>query len=82
MVRVAPFFDSRCRWCPVLNAAKFGSRQLLKCRAVITLPKYDSARLAGYNVNFAPGKIQYRGKNPENVYVVYQRRRRTNIVQS
>jgi len=42
---------------PVLNAAKFGSRPLLKCRAV-TLPKYERARLAGYKVNFA------RGKNP------------------
>jgi len=44
------------RWRPVLNAAKFGSRQLLKCRAV-TLPKYDSARLEECKVNFAPGKI-------------------------
>jgi len=30
-------------------------------------------------VNFAPGKI---GQVPPNVYIVYQRRRRTNIVQS
>jgi len=51
------------RWCHVLNAAKFGSRALLKCRAV-TLPKYDSARLGGCKVNFAPGKIPWRGKNP------------------
>jgi len=43
-------------WRPVLNAAKFGSRPLLKCRAV-TLPKYESARLGGCKVNFAPGKI-------------------------
>jgi len=33
----------------VLNAAKLGSRPLLKCRAVtLTLPKYESARLGGY----------------------------------
>jgi len=44
------------RWRRVLNAAKFGSRPLLKCRAV-TLPKYDSARLGGCKVNFARGKI-------------------------
>jgi len=44
------------RWRPVLNAAKFGSRPLLKCRAV-TLPKYESAILGGCKVNFAPGKI-------------------------
>jgi len=43
-------------WCPVLNAAKFGSRPLLQCRAV-TLPKYKSASLGGCKVNFAPGKI-------------------------
>jgi len=41
---------------PVLNAAKFGSRPLLKCRAV-TLPKYESARFGGCKVNFALGKI-------------------------
>jgi len=46
--------EYRCR--RVLNAAKFGSRPLLKCRAV-TLPKYDSARLGGCKVNFAPEKI-------------------------
>jgi len=39
----------------VLNAAKFGSRPLLKCRAV-TLPKSESARLGGRKVNFAPRK--------------------------
>ena len=44
------------RWRPVLNATKFGSRPLLKCRAVM-LPKYESARLGGCEVNFAPGKI-------------------------
>jgi len=44
------------RWRPVLNAAKFGSRPLLKCRAV-TLPKYESLRLGGCKVNSAPGKI-------------------------
>jgi len=44
------------RWRPMLNAAKSGSRPLLKRRAV-TLPKYESARLEGCKVNFAPGKI-------------------------
>ena len=44
------------RWSPVLNAAKFGPRPLLKCRAV-ALPKYESARLGGCKVNFARGKI-------------------------
>jgi len=44
------------RWRPVINAAKFRSRPLLKCRAV-TLPKYESANLEGYKVDFAPGKI-------------------------
>jgi len=43
------------RWRPVLNAAKFGRRMLLECRAV-TLPKYESATL-GRKVNFATGKI-------------------------
>jgi len=28
---------AECRWRPVLNASKFGSRSLLECRAV-TLP--------------------------------------------
>jgi len=51
-------------WCSVLNAAKFGSRPLLKCCAV-TLPKYESARLGGCKVNFAPGKIPSRCKNPQ-----------------
>ena len=46
------------RWRPVLNAAKFGSRPLLKYRAVI-LPKYESARPGGCKVNFAPGKIHF-----------------------
>jgi len=36
----------------------------------------------GCKVNFAPGKIPLWGKSPENVYIVYQPRRRTNIVQS
>jgi len=35
---------------------QFGSRPLLKCRAV-TVPKYDSTRLGGCKLNFAPGKI-------------------------
>jgi len=48
---------AQCRWRPVLNAAKFGSRPQLECRAV-TLPisLYDSARLGGRKVNFARGK--------------------------
>jgi len=44
------------RWRPVLNAVKFGSCPLLKCRTVM-LPKYESARLGGCKVNFAPGRI-------------------------
>jgi len=47
----------------VLNATKFGLRPLFKCRAV-TLPIYESARLGGYKLNFAPGKIPQRGKKP------------------
>jgi len=43
-------------WRPVLNAAKFGSHALLKCRAVM-LPKYESTRLGGCEVSIAPGKI-------------------------
>jgi len=34
------------RWRRVLNAATFGSRPLLECRAV-TLPIQESARLGG-----------------------------------
>ena len=46
------------RWRPVLNAAKFASCPLLKCSAVTqTLPKYESARLGEWKVNFAPRKI-------------------------
>ena len=52
---------AKYRWCPVLNAAEFGWRPLLKCRAV-TLPKYESARLGGCKVNFARGKIPSGGK--------------------
>jgi len=47
---------AKYRWRHVLNAAKFGSHPLLKRRAVMP-PKYDSARLGGCKVNFAPGKI-------------------------
>jgi len=50
------------RWRPLFNAAKFGWRPLLECRAV-TLPKWESARL-GRKMNVAPGKIPSRGKNP------------------
>jgi len=50
------------RWHRVLNAAKFGSRPLLKCHAV-TLPISESARLGGRKVNFAPGKIPLRGNS-------------------
>ena len=48
----------------MLNAAKFGLRPSLKCRTV-TLPKYESARLGGCTLNFAPRKIPQRGKNPQ-----------------
>ena len=47
----------------VLNAVKFGSCPLLKCRTVM-LPKYESARLGGCKVNFAPGRILEWGKKP------------------
>ena len=50
------------RWRPLFNAAKFGWRPLLECRAV-TLPKWESAKL-GRKMNVAPGKIPSRGKNP------------------
>ena len=43
-------------WRPVLNAAKFGSRPLLDCRAV-TLGKTCNG---GRKMNFAPGKIPLR----------------------
>jgi len=69
------------RWRPVLNAAKFGSRPLLKCRAV-TLPKYESASLGECKVNFDLAKIRNGARAPENVYVVYQPMRRPNTVQS
>jgi len=36
----------------------------------------------GRKVNFAPSKILSRATAPENVYIVYQHRRRPNIVQS
>jgi len=64
----------------MLNAAKFGWCPLLECCAV-TLPKKQNARL-GRNVNFAPCKILLGGKSPENVYIVYQPKRWSNIVQS
>jgi len=31
------------RWCPLFNAAKFGGRPLLECRAV-TLPRREITR--------------------------------------
>ena len=68
------------RWRPLFNAAKFGWRPLLECRAV-TLAMYDNARLER-KVNFAPDKIPLGEKIPESVYIVYQPRRRPNIVQS
>ena len=53
---------------------------LLECRA-LTLPIYEKARL-GRKVNFARGKTPSGARAPENVYLVYQPRRRPNIVQS
>jgi len=50
------------RWRRVLNAAKFGSRPLLECRAE-TLPIQESAKLGGREVNSAPGKIPLRGNS-------------------
>ena len=44
------------------HAVKFGWRSLLACRAV-TLPIYENTRL-GRKVNFAPGRIMSKGKNP------------------
>jgi len=49
------------RWRPVLDVAKFGSCQLLECRAV-TLP-IGERRLGGRKVNFARGKIPLRGNS-------------------
>jgi len=49
------------RWRPLLNAAKFGWRRLLECRA-LTLPIYENARL-GRKVNLAPHKISSGGKS-------------------
>jgi len=43
------------RWRPVLNAAKFGSRPLLDCRAVML--RIGEHKTWGRKVNFAPGKI-------------------------
>jgi len=70
----------------VLNATKFGSRPLLKCRAVM-LPKYESAKLGGCKVNNAKwilhlAKFRNVARSPENVYVVYQHRRRPNTMQT
>jgi len=64
---------AECWWRPLLNAAKFGCRPLLECRADAQL---------GRKVNFAPGKIPPGAGAAENVYIVYQSRRRPNIVQS
>ena len=52
------------RWRRVLNAAKFGSRPLLDCRAV-TLPigERNCARLGGRKVNFAPDKVPLRSNS-------------------
>ena len=36
----------------------------------------------GLKVNFAPGKIPLWDKSLQNVYIVYQPRRRPNVVQS
>jgi len=47
----------------------------------VTLPIYQNAIL-GRKVNFAPGKILSRARAAENVYVMYQPRKRPNIVRS
>jgi len=44
VLKMPPYYFWNIR--PMLIAAKFGSRPLLKCLAV-TLPKYESARLGG-----------------------------------
>jgi len=57
------------RWRPVLNAAKFGFRPLLDCRAV-TMPIGEHKTCGGRKVNFAPAKLRYDATSAENVYVV------------
>ena len=64
---------------------------LIRCRKVwvtstastrvVTLPIYENAIL-GRKVHIAPDKIPLGSRDPENVYIVYQPRRRPNIVQS
>jgi len=56
------------RWRPLLNAAKFGRRPLLHCRAV-TLPIYENAKL-GRKVNFAPGKIVLGARTAKCIYSI------------
>jgi len=65
---------------PLLNAAKFGWRLLLQCRAV-RLPMQENAKL-GRKVNFPPAKFRHGARAVENIYIVYQSRRRPKIMQS
>jgi len=63
---------------------------LVPCRKVLLtpadgVPYSDAAKKKarlGRKVNFAPGKIPSVARAPENEYVLYQPRRRPNIVQS
>jgi len=57
------------RWRPVLNAAKFGWRPLLDCRAV-TLPIAE--RKTGPKVILHLAKFRYGATAAESVYIVYQ----------
>jgi len=66
------------RWRSLLNAARFGWRQLLECRAV-TLPIYENARL-GRKVNFAPCKISLGDKSPRKCIHTVAAKRQPNIV--
>jgi len=55
---------------PVLNAAKFGSRPLLKCRAV-TLPKYENARLGKMRSEFCTWQNFVTGQEPPKMYMCH-----------
>jgi len=64
----------RPRWCPVLNAAKFGSCPLLQWRAV-TLPRAErKTRRTQSEFCTHVAKFHYGATTAENVYIVYQLR--------
>ena len=57
------------RWRPVLNAAKFGSRPLLECRAV-TLPIGERKTWEDANWILHLAKFRYGATAGKNVYIV------------